>query len=43
MTEQALLTIEDLHLRIGTFDGQAHILGGIDLKVRPGERVAIVG
>lgn len=38
-----LLTISDLHLRFRVFEGQAHVLNGIGLRVEAGERVAIVG
>jgi peptide/nickel transport system ATP-binding protein len=38
-----LLTISDLHLRFRVFEGLAHVLNGIGLRVEAGERVAIVG
>jgi len=41
MTE--LLTINDLHLRFRLFEGEAHVLNGVNLTIRPGERVAVVG
>jgi peptide/nickel transport system ATP-binding protein len=43
MTAPALLQIEGLHLRFATVDGMSHVLDGISLEVRRGERVALVG
>lgn len=40
---QPLLRIENLHLRFRLFEGQAHVLNGVNLEVRRGERVALVG
>ena len=38
-----LLEISDLHLSFSLFEGRAHVLNGIGLRVEKGERVAIVG
>jgi len=38
-----LLEIEDLHVRFSTFEGELHALNGIDLVVREGEIVGLVG
>lgn len=38
-----LLKISDLHVRFRTLDGPAHVLHGIDVNIRPRERVAVVG
>ncbi|MCC5974203.1 MAG: ABC transporter ATP-binding protein [Rubellimicrobium sp.] len=35
--------MENLHLRIRQFEGEAHILNGVNLHLRAGERVALVG
>ena len=43
MNSDSILTIEDLHLRIRQFEGEAHILNGVSLHLRAGERVALVG
>jgi peptide/nickel transport system ATP-binding protein len=40
---QALLSIQNLHLRFKLFEGVSHVLAGVNLEVRRGERVAIVG
>lgn len=42
MTEP-LLSIRDLHLTMTSFDGEAHVLNGIDLTVRRGEIWGLVG
>ncbi|MEM5461538.1 ABC transporter ATP-binding protein [Paraburkholderia phytofirmans] len=39
----ALLEIRDLHLKIRTFDGEAHVLHGINLSVERGQIWALVG
>lgn len=39
----ALLEIEDLHLGMQSFDGEAHVLNGIDLTIRRGEVWGVVG
>ena len=39
----SLLTIKDLHLKFDLFEGVSHVLNGVDLFIRSGERVAIVG
>jgi peptide/nickel transport system ATP-binding protein len=39
----ALLDIRDLHLTMSTFDGDAHVLNGIDLSVERGEIWGLVG
>ncbi|NDW47887.1 ABC transporter ATP-binding protein [Ruegeria sp. PrR005] len=39
----ALLSIRDLHLTMKSFDGEAHVLNGIDLEVRRGEIWGLVG
>jgi peptide/nickel transport system ATP-binding protein len=39
----ALLTIENYHLDIPTFDGALKVLDGIDLSLRQGETLGIVG
>jgi Fe-S cluster assembly ATP-binding protein len=41
MSDAPLFEIEDLHVRVA--DGGAEILGGIDLKVEPGEIHALMG
>jgi peptide/nickel transport system ATP-binding protein/oligopeptide transport system ATP-binding protein len=38
-----LLDIRDLHLRIRSFDGDAHILNGVDLTIERGEVWGLVG
>lgn len=40
---QPLLKVTDLHLRFKLFEGVSHVLGGVNLEVGRGERVAIVG
>lgn len=39
----ALLEIRDLHLAMRSFDGEAHVLNGIDLHVERGEVWGLVG
>lgn len=39
----ALLEIRDLHLAMRSFDGEAHVLNGIDLSVERGEVWGLVG
>ena len=43
MNSDSILTVEDLHLRIRQFEGEAHILNGVSLRLGAGERVALVG
>ncbi len=43
MNPDSILSVEDLHLRIRQFEGEAHILNGVSLHLRAGERVALVG
>ena len=43
MAEAPILDIRGLHVRFDTPDGEVHAVRGIDLKVGPGETVAIVG
>jgi peptide/nickel transport system ATP-binding protein len=38
-----LLAIRNLHLAMCSFDGEAHVLNGVDLTVRPGEIWGVVG
>ncbi|MBA8904339.1 ABC transporter ATP-binding protein [Aminobacter ciceronei] len=38
-----LLSIRDLHLRMSSFDGRAHVLNGINLTVNRGEIWGLVG
>ncbi len=38
-----LLEIRDLHMRFSLFEGISHVLNGVNLFVKKGERVAIVG
>ena len=38
-----LLAIRDLHLTMSSFDGEAHVLNGIELTVRRGEIWGLVG
>lgn len=40
---EPLLSIRDLHLTMKSFDGEAHVLNGIDLTVRRGEIWGLVG
>ena len=40
---QPLLSIRDLHLRMSSFDGRAHVLNGINLTVNRGEIWGLVG
>ena len=39
----ALLSIENLHLSIPSFEGEARILNGVDLSVERGEICGLVG
>lgn len=43
MTPKPLLKITDLNLRFKLFEGVSHVLAGVNLEVRRGERVAVVG
>jgi peptide/nickel transport system ATP-binding protein len=43
VTGEALLRVEDLHLRFTVFEGTSHVLRGVSLTVSAGERVAVVG
>ena len=38
-----LLAIRDLHLTMSSFDGEAHVLNGIELTLRRGEIWGLVG
>jgi len=38
-----LLNIEDLHIHFDTFEGTARVLNGVNLFIRRGERVGLVG
>ena len=38
-----LLEIRDLHLWMRSFEGEAHVLNGIDLQVQRGEVWGVVG
>ncbi len=39
----AMLSVEDVHLRVRRFEGVHHILKGVSFAVQAGERLAIVG
>ncbi len=39
----ALLEIKNLHLAMRSFEGEAHVLNGIDLKINRGEIWGVVG
>ena len=43
MADAPLLDIQGLHLKLKSFDGQAHVLNGVDLAVRRGEIWGLVG
>jgi len=43
MTAAPLLEILDLHLAMKSYEGEAHVLNGIDLSIRPGEIWGLVG
>ena len=43
MNADPILAVEDLHVRIRQFEGEAHILNGVSLYMHAGERVALVG
>jgi peptide/nickel transport system ATP-binding protein len=38
-----LLEVKDLYVRFKTFEGYLNVLNGVNLKVRPGEKVGLVG
>jgi peptide/nickel transport system ATP-binding protein/oligopeptide transport system ATP-binding protein len=41
--EPPLLAIEDLHLELSTFEGRARVLAGVNLALRRGEILGLVG
>ncbi len=41
--ESPVLEISDLHVRFDTPDGEVHAVRGVDIRVEPGETVAVVG
>ena len=41
--EEAIINLENVHLKLNSAAGEVHILRGIDLSVSPGEAVGIVG
>ncbi len=41
--EDAIINLENVHLKLNSAAGEVHILRGIDLAVSPGEAVGIVG
>lgn len=43
MTDVPLLDIRDLHLSMTSFDGEAHVLAGVNLSVRRNEVWGVVG
>jgi peptide/nickel transport system ATP-binding protein len=43
MTEQTILKIEDLKLRFYTYEGIVEALDGVDLEIKPGEILGLVG
>ena len=43
MTDAPLLQVEDLNLKFHLFEGVSHVLNGVTMHVRGGERVALVG
>jgi peptide/nickel transport system ATP-binding protein len=43
MTDVPLLQVEDLNLKFHLFEGVSHVLDGVEMQVRKGERVALVG
>jgi ABC-type dipeptide/oligopeptide/nickel transport system ATPase component len=43
VTDAPLLEVEDLNLKFHLFEGISHVLKGVTMQVRNGERVALVG
>jgi oligopeptide/dipeptide ABC transporter ATP-binding protein len=43
VSESALLSIEDLHLWMRSFEGEAHVLAGVELRLGRGEVWGLVG
>ncbi|MDP6786787.1 MAG: ABC transporter ATP-binding protein [Rhodospirillales bacterium] len=43
MTDAPLLQVEDLNLKFHLYEGVSHVLNGVAMHVRGGERVALVG
>jgi peptide/nickel transport system ATP-binding protein len=43
MTGAPLLEVEDLNLKFHLYEGVSHVLNGVAMQVRGGERVALVG
>lgn len=43
MTQAPLLEVEDLHLNFRLYEGDSHVLDGVSLAIRAGERIGLVG
>jgi peptide/nickel transport system ATP-binding protein len=43
MTEGTLIEVEDLHVRFDLFEGVSHVLNGVGITIRNGERIGLVG
>ncbi|MSO54718.1 MAG: ABC transporter ATP-binding protein [Rhodospirillales bacterium] len=43
MSELPLLEVRNLHLTFDLYEGKAHVLNGVDITIRNGERVGLVG
>ncbi|MDE2451965.1 MAG: ABC transporter ATP-binding protein, partial [Burkholderiales bacterium] len=39
----SLLHIEDLHLSLRSFEGEAHVLAGVEIELQPGEIWGLAG